>query len=125
MRHYIYPLVMTVFSSIALTGVAHAGDATGVWIRDNGESKVKFSSCGTALCGSVVWVKEADKQDNVGKRVFYDMVPDGSDKWKGKAFNPDDGKTYTGTMTLSGNKLTTAGCVLGGLICRSISWNRE
>jgi uncharacterized protein (DUF2147 family) len=27
-------------------------------------------------------------------------------------------------MTLSGDHLTTAGCVLGGLICKSMSWTR-
>ncbi|WP_448952257.1 DUF2147 domain-containing protein [Labrys neptuniae] len=118
-------LFIAALSTIVLTGAAQAGDASGVWVRDNGESKVKIAPCGDALCGSVVWVKEAKNQGNVGKRVFYDMVPAGDDKWKGKAFNPEDGKTYTGTMTLSGNSLTTAGCVLGGLICRSVSWNRQ
>ncbi|MFC2248849.1 DUF2147 domain-containing protein [Labrys portucalensis] len=117
--------VIATISTILLAGAAQAGDASGTWLRENGESKVKIAPCGEALCGSVVWVKDPKHQDNVGKRVFYDMAPSGDDKWKGKAFNPEDGKTYTGTMTLSGNRLTTAGCVLGGLICRSVSWNRQ
>ena len=117
--------VIATISTILLAGAAQAGDASGTWLRENGESKVKIAPCGEALCGFVVWVKDPKHQDNVGKRVFYDMAPSGDDKWKGKAFNPEDGKTYTGTMTLSGNRLTTAGCVLGGLICRSVSWNRQ
>jgi uncharacterized protein (DUF2147 family) len=28
-------------------------------------------------------------------------------------------------MTLSGDRLTTAGCVLGGLICKSYVWMRS
>ncbi|MCA3669646.1 MAG: DUF2147 domain-containing protein, partial [Methylobacterium sp.] len=32
--------------------------------------------------------------------------------------------TYSGKMTLSGNALTTAGCIAGGWICRSVSWSR-
>jgi uncharacterized protein (DUF2147 family) len=27
-------------------------------------------------------------------------------------------------MSLAGDRLTTAGCVLGGLICKSIAWTR-
>jgi uncharacterized protein (DUF2147 family) len=125
MKALIYQSVASVLSTTLLAGAAVAGDASGTWLRDNGESKVTISPCGAALCGSVVWVKAAAKQADVGKRVFYDMLPAGEDKWNGKAFNPEDGKTYTGTMTLSGDKLTTAGCVLGGLICRSTSWKRQ
>ncbi len=44
--------------------------------------------------------------------------------WTGSAFNPDDGKTYSGKMTLKGDRLVTAGCVFGGLICKSVSWIR-
>ena len=48
----------------------------------------------------------------------------GPNTWTGNAFNPEDGKTYSGKMTLSGNTLTTSGCVLGGVICRSVTWRR-
>jgi len=118
-------ILVAVFSSLLLVGEAEAGDVTGTWLRDNGESKVSIAPCGEALCGSVTWVKDPDDQAGVGKRVFYDMVSAGENKWKGKAFNPEDGKTYTGTMTLNGDRLTTAGCVLGGLICRSVNWLRQ
>ncbi len=44
--------------------------------------------------------------------------------WKGAAFNPEDGKTYTGELRVSGDRLKTSGCVLGGLICKTINWTR-
>ncbi len=119
-----YQFVTAVISSIFLIGAAHAGDATGSWIRENGESKVEISPCGAALCGVVTWVRDPAKQAGIGKKVFYDMVSAGDGRWKGKAFNPEDGKTYTGTMTLTGERLTTAGCVMGGLVCRSVDWKR-
>ena len=52
------------------------------------------------------------------------MKPNGDNAWAGVAFNPEDGQRYTGKMTLSGDRLTTAGCVLGGLICKSFGWTR-
>ena len=104
---------------------AAAGDAKGEWLRDNGEAKVRFAACGGgALCGSITWLRDHDGPAKVGQQVFFDMKPTGENVWKGSAFNPDDGKTYTGKMTLSGDNLNTAGCVLGGLICKSVSWTR-
>ncbi|QEL22434.1 DUF2147 domain-containing protein [Bosea sp. F3-2] len=109
-----------------LAGIATAGaqEVVGVWERDTGASRVRFSKCGEALCGSLSWLRDQNGPAKVGQRIFHDMKPNGANKWSGSAFNPEDGKTYSGTMTLSGDTLTTAGCVMGGLICRSVKWNR-
>ncbi len=103
---------------------ASAQEVLGVWERDTGASRVRFSKCGDALCGTISWLKDQNGPAKLGQRIFFDMKPSGANKWNGSAFNPEDGKTYSGTMTLSGNSLTTAGCVLGGLICRSVKWAR-
>ena len=112
------------FIALATGGPALAQDVTGTWLRDTGASRVRFSKCGEAMCGTLAWLKDTNGPAKVGQRIFYDMKPSGAGKWSGSAFNPEDGKTYAGTMTLAGDKLTTAGCVLGGLICRSVVWNR-
>ena len=95
--------------------------------RDTGLSKVKIGPCGGgAYCGSLVWLKPGvETPAKVGQRIFYDMKPDGTDAWKGSAFNPEDGKTYSGKMSLSGGTLTTAGCAMGGMICKSSTWTRS
>lgn len=119
-------------ASLAAIGFAVAGmatpalaqDVSGTWQRDTGASRVRFAKCGEALCGTLAWLKDTSGPAKVGQRIFYDMKPNGAGKWSGSAFNPEDGKTYSGTMTLSGDTLTTAGCVMGGLICRSVKWSR-
>ena len=105
-------------------GMAAAQDVSGTWLRETGASRVRFAKCGEAMCGTIVWLKDADGPAKIGQRVFYDMKSDGAGKWQGSAFNPEDGKTYSGTMTLQGTQLKTSGCVLGGLICRTTNWNR-
>ncbi|MBK9083125.1 MAG: DUF2147 domain-containing protein [Rhizobiales bacterium] len=110
--------------TIAAASGALAQDASGTWLRDSGASRVRIAPCGDALCGTIVWLKDASGPAKVGQRVFYDMKPNGAGSWAGKAFNPEDGKTYSGKMSLSGNSLTTAGCALGGLICKSVQWSR-
>lgn len=47
-----------------------------------------------------------------------------SEGWAGAAFNPDDGRTYSGKVTVSGGVLNTKGCVLGALICKSLNWSQ-
>jgi uncharacterized protein (DUF2147 family) len=103
---------------------ALAQDVTGTWLRDTGASRVRFAKCGEAMCGTLAWLKDTSGPAKVGQRIFHDMKPSGPGKWSGSAFNPEDGKTYSGTMTLAGDSLTTSGCVMGGMICRSVKWSR-
>jgi uncharacterized protein (DUF2147 family) len=103
---------------------AHAEDAVGEWTRENGLARIRIAPCGDGLRGDIVWLKIATGPAKLGQRVFYGMKPQGDQVWKGNAFNPEDGKTYSGEMRLSGGMLTTAGCALGGLICKSARWNR-
>ena len=49
-----------------------------------------------------------------------EVGPGLAEKWE----ISEDGKTYTGKMTLSGNTLTTAGCVMS-VICKSATWTRS
>ena len=105
--------------------LAHAGDVAGVWLHQDGASKVRFAPCGAAMCGTIAWLKDPKDPAKVGQRVFFDMVPAGDNAWTGKAFEPSSGKEYSGKMSLAGDRLTTAGCVFGGLICKSITWTRS
>jgi uncharacterized protein (DUF2147 family) len=104
--------------------VALAGDVVGVWARDDGKAKVRFSPCGGAVCGAVTWVQDPSGPAKVGQQVFFDMKPNGDGAWAGTAFNPEDGRNYSGKLTMSGDHLVTAGCVFGGLICKSVAWTR-
>ena len=79
-----------------MCGSAQAADPSGTYLRDSGASRVRIAKCGDAYCGSIVWLKDANGPAKVGQRVFYDMKADGENKWAGKAFNPEDGKVYSG-----------------------------
>lgn len=106
-----------------LAAPALAADVTkGEWLRDTGASHVRFVKCGDALCGVISWLRDANAPAKVGQKVFFDMKPAGENRWSGKAFNPEDGKTYDGKMTLSGKTLVTEGCAMMGLICKKSSW---
>jgi uncharacterized protein (DUF2147 family) len=117
--------ILALATLIACANFASAADVSGIWLHEDGGSKVRFAACGAAVCGTIVWLKDKSGAAKVGQRVFYDMIAEGDNAWVGKALEPASGKEYSGKMSLSGDKLTTAGCVFGGLICKSIAWTRS
>ena len=123
MTNYLRALITAATVSIVVTP-ASANDATGLWLRGDGNAKIKITSCSAALCGFVAWKRQADAPGRIGQQVFFDMKKSGENEWRGSAFNPEDGNTYSGRMRLVGETLTTKGCGLGGLICKSFDWSR-
>ncbi|WP_299812094.1 DUF2147 domain-containing protein [uncultured Roseibium sp.] len=134
-------LLTTVVIATALMapsgGPALAADATGDWMRANGASKIRIAPCGGALCGKLIWLRDPRKDTKnpdaakrgrplLGVQIVQSMQPTGKDgQWKGKVYNAEDGKTYTGFIALTGaDKLKLEGCVMGGLICKGETWSR-
>jgi uncharacterized protein (DUF2147 family) len=116
-------LALTAFLLITSPGLADG--VLGTWSRDNGALHVKFDTCGDAICGNIAWLNSgSDTKAKVGQRLFYDMRPDGTNSWTGKAVNPDNGSIYSGKMSIEGSTLSTSGCIIGGLICKSANWRR-
>ena len=129
---------------LAAATPASAGDPRGNWMTENGKAKVAIASCGSALCGNIVALTEpidpatgkpkTDKNNPdaakrtrpmLGVQIVIDMKPDTADKWKGQVYNVEDGKTYSGSITLvSATTLNLLGCALGGLICKTQTWTR-
>jgi uncharacterized protein (DUF2147 family) len=134
------PLLFAMAMATGASG-AMAADPTGTWIMSNGKFTVRVSQCGAALCGTLVALKKPlDKQgrpkvdkDNpnpalrkrplIGLALLSGMRPKGANKWTGSIYNPDDGRTYSATMTLSGNAMKVKGCALG-LFCKSLRFAR-
>ena len=114
-------LAMTLLAGMAIPALAAGID--GEWGRESGASRIAFAPCGDAICGSIIWLRDTTGPAQVGQQVYFDMKQTGENEWNGKAFNPEDGKTYSGKMRLDGDTLVTEGCVL--IICRSVSWIRN
>jgi uncharacterized protein (DUF2147 family) len=110
--------------AVALALPAQASDILGNWQRSDGKARILMAPCGGAVCGQITWLAGANAPAKVGQRVFYDLS-EASGGWEGSAFNPQDGRTYTGKVTVAGGRMTTKGCVFGGLICKSVSWTRQ
>jgi uncharacterized protein (DUF2147 family) len=132
----------TVLGLSLLTSAAHAAQADGTWLSESGTTKVRISDCGGKLCGKVVWLKDPTGADGkpktdkynedeakrsrplLGVAVVQGMAPSGENKWSGKIYNADDGKTYDAHVTvISDTAMNVQGCVLG-FLCKSQKWTR-
>ena len=120
-----------------VAGSAYASPE-GIWLRANKETKIAIEKCSDAFCGTVVWMDEAkrnatdknnpdpDLQNRpiVGLQIFSDMKPDGTNTYKGTLYNAEDGKTYSGMLTVVDDKtLKLRGCVIWPL-CKTDTWSR-
>lgn len=118
-----------VIATLAITGTAGAADVSirktyGNWSRDDGQARVGLSTCGPAVCAVNVWVRDPAGSERVGDRLVMKLRPSGAGAWSGTAYDPRRSLTYAMTMTLRGDTLQTKGCVLGGIVCRSVGWKR-
>ena len=104
---------------MALSGAAQAADPYGTWTRNSTGAKIAFYDCGGKLCAKIESVKNQAMAANVGKVIMAGAAKASDNSWKGDLLNLEDGKTYSGTVTLEGAKaLNLKGCALGGLICK-------
>lgn len=138
---------VAVFAAMMLASPAASSaggrDVGGVWLTQAGDAKVRVSRCGGGLCGTVVWLRDPidsatgmpqvdDKNENaalrrrpiIGLALFIGMRAAGPNKWSGRIYNADDGKTYASTVTFQeGDRLEVQGCV--GSLCGSERWSRS
>ena len=136
---------IAILAALIATSSAEAlagGGAGGIWLTQAGDAKVRVSRCGGGICGVVVWLREPtdpatgkpqvdDKNPNpalakrrmIGLPLFSGMRASGPNKWSGRIYNADDGKSYASNISVSGpDTLKVEGCV--GALCGSESWTR-
>jgi uncharacterized protein (DUF2147 family) len=137
------PLRTAALIAALLFGIAPAtaAEPTGTWLTEKDDARIQVAHCGNALCGTVVWIKDAidpqtgkpptdernpdpGKRDRkiVGMRIFS-MTRDANGIWSGGIYNSDDGKTYAGKLLPVGNnQLQVNGCA--GALCGGEMWKK-
>ena len=124
---------LTTLAAVAAVAFAMPAfaDVTGVWrssVNANGDSiDMKVAPCGSAMCGVIIAARGPSAEDGaVGKRMLWDMRPDGQGGYSGgRVWAADQDRTFRARMALKGgNILSLSGCVLGGVICRTEDFQR-
>ena len=109
------PRPIPTFLALALAAASMAAaadgpdDAKGLWLTAEGDAVLRFEPCAdkpTALCGRIVWDKDAGKaNDTCGVQIAQlERYADGA--WRdGWVFDPRDGKKYKGALRIKSGDL--------------------
>lgn len=125
---------------IVLLAAAHGqtNNILGNWTNPTG-STIHIYRCGSDICAKLVKISKDSptrvdaKNPNAalrgrslcGLQIGKDFEPKGSDRAEGgKLYDPESGKTYTGSMTRDRGKLKLRGYVGIPLFGRTETWNR-
>jgi uncharacterized protein (DUF2147 family) len=136
---YALILALSATEARAETGLA------GRWATSGFGSLVEFAPCAddpTTTCGRLLWLWEAtdsagrprtDKHNPdraqrsrplVGVQIVSGLRETSPGVWSdGSLYNPDDGRTYTGTVRLKNGTLELTGCALT-VFCQTQVWRR-
>ena len=110
---------------VGMNGPAFAADPYGTWTRPSTGAKVEFYDCSGKLCAKVAAVSDDKHKADVGKVIMSGAAKTGDNVWKGDLLNLEDGKTYSGVVTLqSASALELKGCALAGLLCKGEVWTK-
>jgi uncharacterized protein (DUF2147 family) len=151
MKHHAFTAAIGILVAAALVPATSAQaaslDPTGIWRKsEQGERPGKFEifRCGAGkryLCAKIVWLKDPYyrgkplhdiRNENprmrdrpiLGLPIMKGLAPSGANQWKGNIYNPEDGNTYSVTLTVvSRNQINIRGCK-GWILCGNRTWLR-
>lgn len=125
---------------LVATTASAAAPIEGMWHTPVHNGIIEIAPCGVAECGRVVTsdklkadpnMKDANNKDpSLRDRPIHGLTllngfAGGPKEYKGgTAYNPEDGATYHGSLTLiDPNTLKVTGCIIFPL-CRTQTWTR-
>lgn len=124
---------------------AQADKVVGLWLTEDGDSKVKiFKATNGKYYGKIVWLEEPNEEDGTPKiddenpdeslqsrpildlRILNSFVYDEDDnEWvDGKIYDPKEGKTYSCFMWFEEDKLNVKGFIGFSFIGRTTVWTK-
>lgn len=151
MKHYAFSAALGLLTAAVLASggpaQAAAADPTGYWMKPDSErnAKIQITKCGKGgaqLCSNIVWLENPNdksgrplhdiRNENPSMRdrpiqglpLFSGMTRTGPSTWTGKIYNPEDGNTYSATLTMVSQKqIVLKGCK-AWLLCGEKMWLR-
>jgi uncharacterized protein (DUF2147 family) len=136
--------LLTAFLVLAATpSPALAADPQGVWLTEDKDAALTITKCNNRLCGRIIWLESATDRSGSPRRdqnnpdpakqtqpicglvVITGLEPSGPDTWDGSVYNPQDGKTYSGYITVLSDTTLELRAYIGlPIFGKSQTWTR-
>jgi uncharacterized protein (DUF2147 family) len=110
---------------------------TGRWLTPERDAMVEVGPCGAKLCGRITRIlkpnpnRPSTDRNNPdpalrnrpiqGLAILSGFTAEG-DRWKGRIYDPRNGRDYRSELVREGNILKVKGCL--GPFCRTQEWTR-
>ncbi|WP_439629158.1 DUF2147 domain-containing protein [Shinella sp.] len=122
MKTPIFATVALLLLTAAAAGAQQSADPSGVWLRDDGNARVRIAPCGNDICATNLWIGDTSKGEAAGDVLVMSLKPKSADTLSGSAYDKKRDRTYSITVQVSDGALLTRGCILGGVLCRNVRW---
>lgn len=120
--------LLSIFSTVIIVwafaqlAFASAPNIMGVWSRTDGKSRVKIAACEDKICATNIWIAPGVTEEQVGDVLEMTLKSAEDGSLNGEAFDKRRDQHYSMNISVSGSALTTKGCIIGGLLCKSSVW---
>jgi uncharacterized protein (DUF2147 family) len=120
----------------AVPALAADPSPVGDWLVKDGYGVIRIDNCNGKMWGILAWEKSTgvDKENpdpakktrpTLGIPILIGMAPTKPNKWEGEIYNTENGKVYSGSISMAGeNKLQLEGCLFPNFLCGSQDWTR-
>jgi uncharacterized protein (DUF2147 family) len=116
-------LAVTIAVMTTASASASSEGILGSWSRGDGNARVRIAPCGGALCATNTWIRDESSGEHVGDRLVMKVSGDGA-SLSGAAYDPQRKLSYNLEIKVGSQSMQTRGCVLAGIVCKSINWTR-
>jgi uncharacterized protein (DUF2147 family) len=119
------PLLTLLLLATPILASAEGGpDISGNWARSDGKTRVNISSCGNQLCVTNTWIKDPSGSEAVGDKLVMTLTPQGASSLTGSAYDVKRDTNYSLQISAQNGRMQTTGCMLVGMVCKSMGWAR-
>lgn len=133
-------MIPMLFAGLLAAAPAPADTVIGQWRTETKHGVVRIERCGASLCGRLMssdglradpgLTDSKNKDEKLRGRPLKGVLMLSGFKWDdgvwtdGQVYNPDDGRTYSGKITIiDADHLKLRGCVFVPL-CKTQTWTR-
>lgn len=123
----VVPAMMLAGAIVALSGSPAAADLdlAGTWARGDGGAVVRIGRCGAVWCAENTWVApERRGSESIGDVLEMRVTPSGPRRLAGTAWDRRREAGYRMTIDVAADRLKARGCVLLGLLCIDMTFDR-
>jgi uncharacterized protein (DUF2147 family) len=96
----------------------------GKWMREDRNALVTVGPCGRQLCATNTWIGETSWGEEVGDRLVMTLEQTSDGVLSGEGYDPKRDLTVKVRLEVSETRLISRGCILLGLLCKTVSWQR-